>query len=216
MSLSSTFDAAKAIKAAPALNPPKRVATTKRGANAKLADKPVEKGARNAPETCSAAKAALVDPDKPLTAQQLAFAQAWARGESIGSASLRAGYKDDGIGYRMARMPNILRVYNEEKRKFEEAAQMSRKRVMEGLLEAIEMAKLMAEPASMISGWREIGRMCGYYEPIKHVVKVSGQVTMKQVNTLSDEELLKIVKGEGDLPLAAPQTPQLESDDAPE
>ena len=48
------------------------------------------------------------------------------------------------------RHPNILRLYNEEKRKYEEASQMTRKKVMDGLLEGIEMAKLIAEPATVI------------------------------------------------------------------
>ena len=44
---------------------------------------------------------------------------------------------------------------------------MTRKKVMDMLLESYDMAKLMAEPASMVSAAREIEKMCGYYAPVE-------------------------------------------------
>ena len=66
------------------------------------------------------------------------------------------------------------------------------------LLEAVELAKLMAEPATMVSGWREIGKMCGYFT-VQHKVdvSVSGSVVHQRLNQLSDAELLKIIQGGG-------------------
>ena len=96
----------------------------------------------------------------------------------------------------MAKMPNILALYNEEKRLYEEASQMTRKRVMDMLVDAYDMAKLMSEPASMVSAAREVGKMCGYYEPVKTQVNVTvnGQVSIDRMNRLSDDELLKIIE----------------------
>ena len=167
-------------------------------------------------ETTTMAAAAMVPVDKPLTTQQRLFVQHWAKGETIPNAMARAGYNDQpSYGYRMAKMPNILALYNEEKAKYEEAAQMTRQRVMDGLLEAVEMAKLMAEPATMVSGWREIGKMCGYFEPKKVDinVNVTGNVIHQRLNQLSDAELLKIIQEQGAGPLLdAPEYP-LEGDD---
>ncbi len=173
----------------------------KRGASA--LETPITKGARQYLSTTSAKNAALTDPNKPLTLQQREFAKLWASGESIASATVRAGYADEGFGYRMARMPSILRVYQAEKAAYEQASQMTRKKVMDGLLEAVEMAKLMAEPATMVSGWREIGRMCGYYEPVKHTldINIKGDVTLRQLNSMSDAELLKALHSEAPLSL---------------
>lgn len=187
-------------------NPQRRAPIPKRGASALLVKNPVAKNARDHLNTGSAASASLVDPNKPLTAQQLLFAQAWAAGESIGSAAIRAGYADDGIGYRMVRMPNIRRAYDAEKAKYEAACQMTRKKVMDMHLEAFEMAKLMAEPASMVSAAREIGRMCGYYEPVKHTVDVNvqGEVTVRTLNQMSDAALLKFLQGQAPLALPTP------------
>jgi phage terminase small subunit len=171
---------------------------------------------RSAINTSTMAAAAMVPVDKPLTTQQRLFVQHWAKGETIPNAMARAGYNDQpSYGYRMAKMPNILALYSEEKAKYEEAAQMTRQRVMDGLLEAVEMAKLMAEPATMVSGWREIGKMCGYFEPKKVDinVNVTGNVIHQRLNQLSDAELLKIIQEQGADPLLdAPEYP-LEGDD---
>ena len=151
------------------------------------------------PDTSTAAALALANPDRPLTEKQRLFVENWAKGETIATAAYRAGYADSGaMAYKMSKDPAILKIYNAEKIKYEEACQMTRKRVMEGLLEGIEMAKLVSEPASMISGWREVGKMCGYYVEQKKTINinVSGDVTMKHMDRLPDAELLKLIKGE--------------------
>jgi hypothetical protein len=151
---------------------------------------------RRGVSTTTKATAVLVDPDKPLTDKQRLFVRLWAQGETITSASARAGYSDNATyAYRMIYMPNIRRLYDEEKRLYEEASQMTRKRVMEGLLEGIEMAKLMAEPASIITGWKTIGQMCGYFEPVKQKIEltVNGQIAIKKMESMSDADLLKLL-----------------------
>lgn len=150
--------------------------------------------------TSSYEGAEQIDVDKPLTDKQRAFVKHWASGESINSAMIRAGFDENSItyGWRLARQPNVLALYHEEKRKYEEAAGMTRKKVMEGLIEAVEMAKLMAEPATMVAGWREIGKMCGYYEPVKKKIdiNVTGNVAFQRLNKLSDADLLRIIQQE--------------------
>lgn len=173
--------------------------TKKRGTNADRSK--VVPGLRTMLNTSSKASAALVDPDKPLTDQQRSFVRYWASGESITSSSIKAGYNDGAsYAYRMSKMPNILRLYDEEKRLYEEASQMTRKKVMDMHMEAFDMAKLMAEPSSMVSAAREIGKMCGYYEPTRHTVdvNVTGNVVLERMNRLSDAELLKLITQGGD------------------
>lgn len=179
-----------------------RAKSVKRGAAARAT--PVSKGVRTMTNTSNYAGAAMVDPDKPLTSQQMAFVKAWAQGESIHSASQRAGYSSgDGFCYRMTHMPNVLKIYHQEKALYEASAQMSRKKVMDMLLESYEMAKLMAEPASMVSAAREVGKMCGYYEPVKHTldVNIKGEMTVRQLNGMSDTDLLKILMSDDPLQL---------------
>jgi phage terminase small subunit len=210
-----SLEDAKAAIAAAAHIDPREVPDKKRGKNASLAKDPVAKNTRQYRNTSSAATAALIDPNKPLTLQQHEFAKQWASGETITNASIRAGYADTQVGYRLARMPNVLRVYNEEKRLYEEAAQMTRKKVMDMHLEAYQMARLMAEPATMVSAAREIGKMCGYYEPVQHRVKidVQGEVTVRQLNSMTDAELLKMITDAGAGPLAIPPPQALDDPD---
>lgn len=146
-------------------------------------------------ETCSAAKAALVDVNKPLTDMQKEFVRQWAQGESITTATARAGFADTGVGYRLARQPNVLAYKATFEKKYEEAAQMSRKKVMDMHMEAFEMAKLRSEPASMVSAARELGKMCGYYAPVevKMKVDVQGNIVANQLNAMTDAELLEAI-----------------------
>jgi hypothetical protein len=154
---------------------------------------------RSAPNTCNYEVAEQIDPNKPLTEKQRLFVKNWAAGDTPLNAAIRAGYSEGGatLCYRLIRMPNILALYEQEKKAYEDSVQMTRKRVMEGLLEGVEMAKLMAEPASMIAGWREIGKMCGYYEPVKKKIdiNVQGNVVMQRMERMSDEELMKMIAG---------------------
>lgn len=172
--------------------------TKKRGASKErglvvLDNRSKYKSASNIP---TAEIADSVDPNKPLTEKAKLFVKFWAQGESIPSASARAGYGDGATyAYKLARFPQAVALYNEEKRLYEEASQMTRKKVMDGLLEGIEMAKLMAEPASVINGWKTVGQMCGYFEPVKKKVEITvkGQIAMQKMELLSDEQLLAML-----------------------
>ena len=149
--------------------------------------------------TQSVAAAQAANPDRPLTEKQRKFVQEWAKGETILSAAVRAGYADGGTyAYMMAHDPAILKIYNTEKALYEQASQMTRKRVMEGLLEGIEMAKQVSEPATVITGWKTVGQLCGYFEPVRKKIDISvnGNVTIKRLEAMGDADLLKLIKGE--------------------
>lgn len=175
--------------------PPKATIVKKKQA---LTEQRIAKLRKTAVDAHSPSMAVAKKADRHLTEMQLMFVRHWAAGESILSASARAGYKDGGTyGYRMAKDPAILKIYEREKRAYEASVQMTRKRVMEGFLEAAEMAKIQADPTSMTGAWREVGKMCGYYEPVKKTIdiNVNGTITQK-VERLDDATLLAIIKGE--------------------
>ncbi len=141
--------------------------------------------------------AETIDPDKPLTDKAKLFVKFWAQGESITSASARAGYGDGAsYAYKLVRFPQAVALYNEEKRLYEESAQMTRKKVMDGLLDGIEMCKTMSDGPGVITGWKTVGQMCGYFEPVKRRIdiNVTGSVEMGRLNRLSDAELLRVIQ----------------------
>lgn len=171
----------------------------KRGANATEESKAARVAAlrTKSPNTSGLDGVALANPNRPLTTKMKDFVKYWAQGESILSAAVRAGYTDGGTyAYRLAKDPAILKIYHAEKEAYEQAVGMTRQRVMEGLLEAVEMAKIQADPTAMIAGWREVGKMCGYYEPVKKQidVNITGNVVMERLNRLSDADLLKLIE----------------------
>lgn len=142
-------------------------------------------------------QAALVSEDKPLTEMQRLFVKHWAAGDSLTTAYIRAGYEPAGAGYayRMAHMPNILALYNEEKRAYERDAGVTRKEVIEGFRDAIAQATMLGEPSSAIAGWREIGKMCGYYEPVQVKVQHSheGKIIHERMDRMTDEQLAELI-----------------------
>lgn len=156
-----------------------------------------------------------IDPDKPLTEKAKLFVKYWAQGESVYSAAARAGYGDGATyAYRLIHYPQAKALYAQEKALYEQAAQMTRKKVMDMLVESYDMAKMTAEPSSMVAAAREIGKMCGYYEPQK--IKIEHTLTdgvTQRMDRLTDEELLEVIRNGGQLPGAAPAAtqPQLEN-----
>jgi phage terminase small subunit len=131
----------------------------------------------------------------PLTEQQAKFVRATAEGMPPASAARSAGYSNPSmVANKLLKNPVLQAGILAVRRKFEADAAMSRKKVIDGLSEAIVMAKIQGDPTAMIMGWRELGRMCGYYEAIKHKVEVSvsGQVTHQSIKALPDEELLRL------------------------
>jgi predicted DNA-binding protein YlxM (UPF0122 family) len=73
---------------------------------------------------------------------------------------------------------------------------MSRKRVMRGMLEAADMAREMRQPNTLLSSYKEIGRMCGFYEPEKReiMLSVKSEEIIEEMKTLTREQLLAIAQ----------------------
>jgi hypothetical protein len=144
-----------------------------------------------------AVAATLNDPLEGLTERQRLFVDGIMRGMNQMTAARAAGYATPQVdGSRVMHSPQVQAALKHLHKKYEKASQMSRKKVMDGLLEAIEMAKIQSEPAVMVSGWREIGRMCGYYAAEKKIVDVN--ITAKRavdaLETMSDDELLEMIE----------------------
>ena len=165
--------------------------------NRREAEKPERiKSLRAAPETTTMAAAAAVSPDKPLTEKQKLYAVARARGESVPNAMAQAGYNEQvSYGYRLDKMPNVQALIRQEQALYAEASQMDRKKVIDMQLEAFELARTMAEPATMVAAAREIGKICGLYEPKKVEVSVNGSIQheMHRLDSMSDAELLEFL-----------------------
>lgn len=137
----------------------------------------------------------LGNPNKPLTEQQKRFVKAFSSGENMKNSLAAGGFSASSLayGYRLLEMPNVKRALTEAREAYAKAAELSKKDVMDMLKEAYDMAKLMSEPASMVAAAREIGKMCGFYEPKKVDLTIS-TVGRQKIELLSDEELFKLME----------------------
>jgi phage terminase small subunit len=145
---------------------------------------------RNALSTSEAHPLHSLDP------RERQFAMFIVEGKSVRTSATLAGYSHEGTNgtarKRLSEDPRIVRAVNFLRKKNEQSILTSRKKVLEGFLEAIEQAKLMSEPMVQIAGWREIGKMCGYYAPeVKEInINVGAKRVIGQLEVLSDKELL--------------------------
>lgn len=142
------------------------------------------------------------DPNKPLTARQKRYVHFLVNANMSHSAAMEAaGF---GASTRVSQWlqvhPAVQKAIAEAREECARVSQMTKKRVIDGFLEAIEMARLKADPMVMVAGWREVARMCGFYEPTRHKLDVSvdGHVVIQKLQQLDDAQLLALADGRVD------------------
>lgn len=113
-------------------------------------------------------------------------------------AAIRAGYGAAGArvaAYRL--LTNVAISSAIEARQQADATRLAvnRDRVLMGLLEAVEMAREQQNPAGMVAGLREIGKLMGYYAPVQTQVglNVGMGCERQRMEAMSDEALLAII-----------------------
>jgi transcriptional regulator with XRE-family HTH domain len=69
-----------------------------------------------------------------------------------------------------------------------------REQVIEGILEAIEGAKMTNEPAVQIRGWEAIAKMQGYNAPERHIHDIPDDTKrlMEAMQDMSDEQIAQM------------------------
>lgn len=119
-------------------------------------------------------------------------------------AAVAAGYGIAGsrvAAHRLLTSANVSEALRA--RQTADAAELSTQRVdvLTGLLEAFTLAKEQGNPAAMVSAARECGRLMGYYAPERRKVDmgVADGCARKQMNALSDAELLAMSQGDARL-----------------
>lgn len=116
-------------------------------------------------------------------------------------AARTAGYSltSPAVATALYDNPKIQMAIAKKRAEFAKASQMTRQKVIDGFAEAIEMAKTQGDPIVMVAGWREIGKMCGFYEPVKTKLEVTinGQIALEKIQSLSDAELLALAEEGG-------------------
>ena len=137
-----------------------------------------------------------------LSDKRARFVQEYVRDQNGTQAAIRAGYAP-GSAYvtasRLLRNAQVSAAVAEKQEEMADELDLSRERVMRGLLEAVEIARVQADPAAMVKAWSEIARMCGYYAPVKQQVdvSVSAKRLVDKFEVMSDAELLRLADQAG-------------------
>lgn len=138
------------------------------------------------------------DPSQPLTEKQRMFVHHLVHNKLNQTAAARqAGFSEAGVeAVRLLKSPKVQAAIAEERAEYARASAMTKQKVIDGFAEAVDLARIKADPIAMIAGWREIGKMCGFYEPTKTKIEVSvnGRVMIDRLQTMGDAELLALVE----------------------
>ena len=141
-------------------------------------------------------------PRKPratvISDAQEAYVEAVLDGKSKPEAALAAGYSHGQSFAAAERSQLVQNALAERREELSSATQITRVGVLNGILEAIEMARLQGEPLVMLTGYRDISKMMGYNAPEVKKLEVStnqGRLRHK-IQSLSDEDLMRMADGE--------------------
>ena len=82
---------------------------------------------------------------------------------------------------------------------------VTREQVLEGMLEAIEHAKMVGEPGTEIRGWEAISKMQGYNAPEKHVHDLPDDTKklLEELRRTDDSRLAELAGSQNLLELTA-------------
>ena len=137
-------------------------------------------------------------PDRPqkFSEKQSEFLHAFASTPFMTEAALcrEVGILQKDLSRWKKTKPTFKRAMAMEYRRSQLAANMNRKTVLNGMLRAIEIAEDLSQPSSMISGWKEVARMCGYYEPERREILLTtdSKLLLEQIQTLPKAKLLEL------------------------
>lgn len=133
-----------------------------------------------------------------ISEAQEAYVEAILDGQSKPEAALTAGYSHGQSFAAAERSQLVQNALAERREELSSATQITRVGVLNGILEAIEMARLQGEPLVMLTGYRDISKMMGYNAPEVKKLEVStnqGRLRHK-IQSLSDEDLMRMAEGE--------------------
>ncbi len=130
--------------------------------------------------------------------------QMWVKNVGAGmnhrQAARAAGYSHpESDGYKVSIREDVKAALAKERERIEVVNDLDRKAVIDGLREAIDMGRMVSDPNAMVSGWREIAKICGYYAPETKRIEISGRgaEAQRQLHNMTDEELVRmIIEGE--------------------
>jgi hypothetical protein len=132
----------------------------------------------------------------PLTPRQRKIAEFVGQGMSWRAAAQHVGMRNNETAWKSD--PRMHEVIREEQAKYAKQAELKREDIIQGLKDAVDLAKMMSDPHALIKAWAELGRLCGFYAPeVKKLdISVTSKRVISQLEQLSERELLELANEE--------------------
>lgn len=132
---------------------------------------------------------------RPLNAKRIRFIDEYMVDLNGAAAAERSGYSKKtsrAIACELLTKPDVQAVLRERQAALADEIHITRQRVIQGILEGIEMARIDRIPAAMIRG---PARMLGYFAPEeKRVQLTAGQASIQHnMAVKTDAELLALI-----------------------
>lgn len=132
-----------------------------------------------------------------LTAKQVRFIDEYLVDANGTQAAIRAGYGVAGArvaAHRLLTNVSISGAIEARQRADGERLGVQRQDVLKGLLEAVCIAREQGNPAAMVAGLREVGKLMGLYAPARVRVAVDAGAAdeLLRLEVMTDEELAVI------------------------
>ena len=137
-----------------------------------------------------------------LTSMQAAVVDAPLQGKDRVAACVAAGYVKPFANQNAPFKSEAVQLaLSEARAELSTAAQITRADVIDGFMEAINVARLAADPASMIKGWSETAKVLGLYAPeVKKIeMSMNQQRLQSKFESMSDADLVAIIEGRAPL-----------------
>ena len=128
--------------------------------------------------------------------QHKLFADMLSEGKSKAEEARVAGYNPSNVDVVM-RQEEVQNYLQEARQEIEDVSTLRRVDVLNLFLEAIDMARIQADPSQMINGADKVAKMMGYYAPetLKLEVEQNSKSLQNKFRQLSDAELYEIAAG---------------------
>lgn len=104
-----------------------------------------------------------------------------------------------GLPATMVSKPHLQQARELLKREVRGAVNITKEDVVHGMREAIDRARILAEPATEIIGWKEIAKLLGYDSPQKIDVNITATIDVLKahVRTMDDTALAELLGARG-------------------
>lgn len=124
------------------------------------------------------------------------FSDALLEGHNKSDALRAAGYHPVSAD-RVMRNEDVKQYLAEARSEIEDITTIKRLDVLNIFIEAIDMARTLADPSQMINGADKVAKMMGYYAPETHLVALTTDqaALSSKLKQLTDQELLQIASG---------------------